>query len=1106
MATHPTHIGRYRLDGVLGQGGSGLVYAATLEGPGGFEKRVALKVLRRKAEESPSGREALFREARLGAMLRHPNLIDIYELGESDGHVFIAMELVDGPSVVDLLRHRLLPPKAAIEVARQACAGLAHAHELVVRGESRPVVHRDIKPSNILVDHTGLVKIADLGIASMAGDSQPIEGTKGFMSPEQCAGYPLDARSDIFNVGILLWTMVLGSSPLHADTLKETFLRTLDVEKILADPEQTAHLEELAPGLPEVIRGCMRLRPDHRYPSARAVARELRGLLRQARGDSLLDVVSEEDTSDPDSGVWVTLPAPDTVSLGRDAPLALQPIRQPDTPFVGRASSSQSLAALVGDPSAPVVTVHGPPGVGKSRLLQHTLAAMTGVTYADLAGLETEHDLHEALAGCLAIQVAGQEADALQASIRASLHHREGLLVVLDNVDGVREPLKALTDGLGHGARLVISCREPLDVAGERTLRLKPMRPADARRLFESVAGGLPSDDKELASLESLLDQLGGRPLAIELAASRARSIPIRLIVDAVARQLQDRAPGERPSAVSGTVEWSWEQLDAAEQAALAQLSVFEGSFSVDAAHAVIDTSELSDAPWALDLLTGLAQHALVQTISSGEEPRYRLYPAVRTFATARLADPAATWLHYVQWFARMGAPSARERLFGADGPAYLARVALTLPDLVRACKWAAVHGKPELAGATFLAAIDIIRVQGPMSLGFELAEIVVPLRGLGPLRADVLLAVGDLHSQAGATQAAAQSYKRALGIARRTDDPVREGHVLSQLAVVEQQVGQEEEALRDALKAAELLDGRDLRLHGVALANLGLIHRLHGQLDLARSALRRAMATLETAGDAADTAIALGTLANVLRDEGSYGESEKMLRQSLGLHRRVGNRRSECVSLGNLGALLLRLERYPEAETALRTALELAEELGYTNAEAILLGRLGDTLRRLERFEEASAALQRSRQLLGELGDTLGAVESLVALASLHRDRGQHEEARAAYLEAWEHLEESGPIHQQVVVAIGLARLPRKGRRDRELQRLMKVRRAVEQRGDPVDTGALLVEEATLLSGQGNRRTASATLSMALSLLADVEISRELRQRVAELRSRLGR
>ncbi len=1106
MDTQPTHIGRYRLDDVLGQGGSGLVYAATLEGPGGFEKRVALKVLTRKAEASPGGREALFREARLGAMLRHPNLIDIYELGESDGQVFIAMELVDGPSVVDLLRRRLLPPKAAIEVARQACAGLAHAHELVVRGESRPVVHRDIKPSNILVDHTGLVKIADLGIASMAGDNQPIEGTRGFMSPEQCAGYPLDARSDIFCVGILLWTMVRGTSPLQAETLKDTFLRTLDVEQILDDPTQIGPLEELAPGLPDVIRGCMRLRPDHRYPSARAVARALRSLLKQARGDSLLDVVSEEDTSDPDSGVWVALPAPDTVSLVRDAPLTLQPIRQPDTPFVGRASSSQELAELVGERRAPVVTVHGPAGVGKSRLLQHTLAAMAGVTYADLAGLSTEHELTEALAGCLAIQVAGEEIDALQHSIHSSLRHREGLIVALDNVDGVREPLRALIDGLDDGARLVISCREPLEVTGERALHLKPMRPADARRLFESVAGGLPSDERELASLEALLDQLGGRPLAIELAASRARSLPIRLIVDTVARQFQDRARGERPSAVSGTVEWSWEQLDAAEQAALAQLSVFEGSFSVGAAHAVIDTSELSDAPWALDLLTGLARHALVQTISTGEGPRFRLYPAVRAFASARLEDRSATWLRYVQWLARLGAPSARERLFGVDGPAYLARVALTLPDLIRACKWAAANGKPDLAGATFLAAIDPIRAQGPMSLGFELAEVVAPLRGLGALRADVLLAVGDLHMQAGAATPAATSYKRALGIARRTDDPVREGQVLSQLAVVEQQLGEEEEALRDSLLAAELLDGRDLRLHGVALANLGLVHRLHGQLDLAKSALRRAMATLETAGDAADTAIALGTLANVFRDEGAYGESEKLLRQSLGLHRRVGNRRSECVSLGNLGALLLRQERHNEAETALRTALELAEELGYTSAEAILLGRLGDVLRRLGRLEEAAAALQGSREVLREIGGALGAAESVVALANLLRDRGEHEDARSAYLEAWEHLEGSGPIHQRVVVAIELARLPQKGRRDRDLQRLMRVRRAVEQRGDPVDTGALLVEEAHLLAAQGNRRTASATLSMALSLLTDVEVSRELRRRIAELRTQLGR
>jgi len=1106
-----THIGRYRLGRTLGQGGMGRVYEATLEGPGGFEKRVALKVLKRQASHNHTARDALFREARLGALLRHPNLVDIYELGEADDHVFIAMELVDGPTVNDLLRQRLLPPKAAVEIARQACTGLAHAHELTVQGQPAPVVHRDIKPSNILIDRTGLVKIADLGIASLAGPNQRVEGTRGYMSPEQCAGEPLDGRSDLFSIGILLWSMVLGGSPLRADSLPATFVRTLDVESLLGDASAMHDLEVVDPRLPPVVSKCLRRDPDRRYRSARRLARDLRSILRHVRGDSLLDVVSdEEDDADPDSVVWVSLPAPDTVSLQGSSEPVLQPIQQPDTPFVGRSKAVKMLRTLATNGSAPVVTVAGPAGVGKSRLVQHTLAGRERVAYADLFGVREPGALFEALARALGLPISEDDTDGLAAMLSGSLGRRRGLLVVLDNADGVAQPLADFIGGIRRdGARFVVSARESLGVDGEARLSLKPMPSRDARALFEELSGQGPRDTEQAKALGILLKRLRGMPLAIELAASQARDQSITALLAKLDHrfQLLEHASRGRHSTVSDTVRWSWELLGAAEQAALAQLTVFEGSFTVDAADAIVDTSGLDDAPWALDLLTSLAHHSLVQTLHTDAGPRFRLYPAVRAFASDHLADEEGARLRHARWFARWGAPSRRAQLYAPEGPSHLRALARVLPDLRQACVWAASHRRPELAGTTFLAATDLIVIRGPARTGFELAEAVLPVRGLRLLRAEVLIVAALQHTQAGALDDGHRLLSDAIRIARRTDDPLREGQARTHRALVLQQRGKPDAALSDAQRATELVEGLDLRLHGVTLANLGLVLRLHGQLDGAKAALRRAMGTFEACGDAADTAIALGTLGNVYRDEGRFNESERTLRQSLGLHRRVLNLRSECVTLGNLGGLLLTLDRLGESEMALRSALELAENLGYAAVEALVTGRLGEALRRMGRPADAHAYLQRALAAHRRAGDDRGTVEALVSIARLHAGAGRTDDARSCLEEAWRRGEGRAALADQVAVAVQLARLPQEGRGlDRALQRLIRLRRSLEQSGETIGTAELLVEEAALLAQQHNRRTAAATLHMALSMMADLQPSQQLADRVTEVRRLLAR
>ena len=163
----PVEFGRYTLQGLLGEGGMARVFRAELQGPEGFRKPTAIKIVRSSvASDNERLRTSLINEARLGGLLHHPNVVDTYDFGEQDGLPYIAMEYIRGIGLEKVLfLVDPLPPAIAAEIAIQICAGLDHAHNLEdVEGDSE-LVHRDLKPSNVILSRDGLVKVMDFGIA-----------------------------------------------------------------------------------------------------------------------------------------------------------------------------------------------------------------------------------------------------------------------------------------------------------------------------------------------------------------------------------------------------------------------------------------------------------------------------------------------------------------------------------------------------------------------------------------------------------------------------------------------------------------------------------------------------------------------------------------------------------------------------------------------------------------------------------------------------------------------------------------------------------------------------------------------------------------------------
>jgi beta-lactam-binding protein with PASTA domain/tRNA A-37 threonylcarbamoyl transferase component Bud32 len=251
--------GRYRVLRRLGSGGMADVYCAEDQQLG---RKVALKVLYRRFAEDQQFVERFRREASAAAGLQHPSIVGIFDRGEWDGTYYIAMEFIEGRSLKEIIRGRgPAPPDAATDIAVQILRALRFAHR-------RGVVHRDIKPHNVLIDDEGRVKVADFGIAR-AGASDMTEtgsimGTAQYLSPEQAQGRPVDARSDLYSVGIVLYEMLTGRVPFDAESAVTVALMQVSSEAVPPSELNPA----IPPALEAVVLRAMAKEPERRFADA----------------------------------------------------------------------------------------------------------------------------------------------------------------------------------------------------------------------------------------------------------------------------------------------------------------------------------------------------------------------------------------------------------------------------------------------------------------------------------------------------------------------------------------------------------------------------------------------------------------------------------------------------------------------------------------------------------------------------------------------------------------------------------------------------------------------------------------------------------------------
>jgi predicted Ser/Thr protein kinase len=275
--------GRYRIVAPLGRGGMGEVYRAEDTKLG---QPVALKFLPAALGQDADRRRRLLEEVRLARQVSHPHVCRVWDVGEVDGHDFLAMEYVDGEDLASLLRRvGRLPEDRALRMARELCAGLAAAHD-------QGILHRDLKPANVMVDGRGHVKLADFGLASAIQDAARTDarsGTPAYLSPEQVEGREVTLRSDVYALGLVLYELFTGQVAYPAQTLAEAAQRGET-----PPPRATSQVEGLDPAIERTIERCLDPDPARRPPTAAAVAASLPG------GDPLAAALAAGETPSPE--------------------------------------------------------------------------------------------------------------------------------------------------------------------------------------------------------------------------------------------------------------------------------------------------------------------------------------------------------------------------------------------------------------------------------------------------------------------------------------------------------------------------------------------------------------------------------------------------------------------------------------------------------------------------------------------------------------------------------------------------------------------------------------------------------------------------------------
>jgi len=710
--------------------------------------------------------------------------------------------------------------------------------------------------------------------------------------------------------------------------------------------------------------------------------------------------------------------------------------------FVGRRAALERLLVLR-EQRHPLITVIGMGGVGKTRLaVRHAWNWLGeypgGVFFCDLVAARDMASLQWAVAQAVDVLLGVQDpAGQLARAIAA----RGRCLVILDNFEHLvplaEESLGRWLDRAPE-AQFLVTSRVRLGLAGEALLELAPMSTDDAVSLFKERAASLGArqamhgEDEAIPRLVGMLD---GLPLAIELAAARARVMSPQVMLgrmhERFALLTQRGRGGDRRTALRATIAWSWDLLDAPEQALLARLSVFVGGFTLAACESVAPP-EGGDLG-TVDLLQSLVDRSLVRVC---DNDRFDLLQSVAAFAAEALQqrpqEPDASSARHAGYFASLAERADTEQ------------VAAELDNLVAACRYATRRHEGALATRLLEGVRLAVGMRGPWPVLVDLALAVLTLEGLsGDERLAALLAAAAGHHFGGSADRAAAQYEAALPLAVETRRHDLRARTMRGLADQRLRAGDTQgwKALHQRALAEARLAG-DAELTCSFMNRAAAVAEAAGRLGEARSGYEEALATAHRLGHLRWIGGSAGNLGQCLANLGEHGLALDMYAQALEIAQQLGDRQWEANTRCNLG--LLRLER-GEPALALPELVWVeatARSLGHARLRAVACCNLGLVLEALSRHDEARASLEQALALADELGDERGAGQYLGYLGAMLTRCGEIDEGRETLARARDRLQDRGdPLSLGIVLAASVLAEARGGDLARAAQLLAAAR-----------------------------------------------------------------
>jgi predicted ATPase/tetratricopeptide (TPR) repeat protein/tRNA A-37 threonylcarbamoyl transferase component Bud32 len=1006
-------LGPYEILAQIGAGGLGEVYRARDPKLG---REVAIKVLR---ETKARDREALRRfeqEARSASALNHPNIITIYEIGShplgQETICYIAMELVEGQTLRQILSAGPVATQKLLDIAAQAASALAAAH-------AKGIVHRDLKPENILVNLENRVKVLDFGLATPAVSeaseneatmsyapelmTQPgtILGTVGYMSPQQAAGERVDFRSDQFSFGAILYEMATGQRAFKRGSVVETLAAILRDE-----PAPIGDLNpQVPPPLQWTVKRCLAKKPEDRYASTAELARDLT-IVRDHLGKAVVEAP--------------VAPASRQLPPQRNA-------------LVGRERELEAAQSLLMRDDIRLITLTGPGGTGKTRLAVQLAEDAAehfagGVWFVGLASIPDSALVASAIAQALEVRASGSRP--LVEDIKEHLRRWPRALLLIDNFEHVLAATTLVTELLGASRtlKIIVTSRAALHIYGEQEFQVPPLTLPDPRSLgpveslsqypalalFVQRARAVKPDfalgEENAAAVVGICSRLDGLPLAIELAAARVKLLTPAAILGRMESRLRLLTGGardlpERQQTLRRAMDWSYELLTGEEQKLFRRLAVFVGGFTLEAGEAVANAGTDLD----LDIFDGVAslvdKSLLQQTGESAGEARFGMLETIREYGLEHLGasgEEAATRRAHAAYFLVMAEDGAPHLAGGAEQSLWLERF-FSEHDNIRAALGCLSRSGNADWGLRLARALSQFWLEhAHPTEGREWIAALLKLPGGGALmRARALSVATALCNRQGDFASALDVSRASLELARERGDRPAIASNLNAVAVTQSLLGNYSAAKESSAEAFRTWE--DLGEPASAarmLSNLADIYKAEGDYAHARSLHEQAFSRFQSLGDRSGMAWSLNHQGDVAREQGDISAACRVYEQGLAIFREENDGPGVASSLLDLGRLASKEGAHARAHALFAESLRISRQLGRKWDLAGVLEEMARSAVRQGAWERALRLAGAATALRERIGATLAPIEKVRLDADL--DPAHRGLAGAAATTAW--------------------------------------------------------------------------------------------------------